>query len=93
MIFSRNIIEQVFLTSEKLEMDMPEVFKTKYILNFRKCRKVEKKFRFGWVKIGKIKSNKIEKTEELIAQYSIKVYESQYIAYIVTSGSKRETTK
>ena len=92
MIFSRNIIEQVFLTSEKLEMDMPEVFKTKYILNFRKYRKVEKKFRFGWVKIGKIKSNKIEKTEELIAQYSIKVYESQYIAYIVTSGSKRETT-
>ena len=47
MIFSRNIIEQVFLTSEKLEMDMPEVFKTKYILNFRKHRKVEKKFRFG----------------------------------------------
>ena len=47
MIFSRNIIEQVFLTSEKLEMDMPEVFKTKYILNFRKYRKVEKKFRFG----------------------------------------------
>ena len=52
-----------------------EVFKTKCILNFRKYRKVEKKFRFGWVKIGKIKSNKIEKTEELIAQYSIKVYE------------------
>ena len=93
MIFSRNMMEQVFLTSEKLEMDMPQVFKTKCILNFRKYRSGKKKFRFGWVKIGKIKSNKIEKTEELIAQYSIKVYESQYIAYLVTSGSKRETTK
>ena len=33
---------------------MPQFFKTKCILNFRK-HKVEKKFRFGGVKIGKIK--------------------------------------
>ena len=45
---------------------MPQIFKTKYILNFRKIE-VEKKFRFGGIKL--VKLNKIEKTEELIAQY------------------------
>ena len=64
MIFSRNIIEQVFLTNQKLEMNMPQIFKIKCILNFRKYRS-RKKFRFGGVKLDKI--NKIEKTEELIA--------------------------
>ena len=42
------------LNNQKLGMNMPQFFKTKYILNFRK-HKVEKKFRFGGVKIGKIK--------------------------------------
>ena len=36
MIFSRNIIEQEFLTYQKLEINMPQIFKTKCILNFRK---------------------------------------------------------
>ena len=64
MIFSQNIIEEAFLTNQKLEMNMPQIFKTKCILNFRKYRS-RKKFRFGGVKIDKI--NKIVKTEELIA--------------------------
>ena len=63
MIFSRNIIEQIFLTNQKLERNTPQISKTKYIVNFRKYRK-EKKFRFCGVKMTK--SNKIEKTEELI---------------------------
>ena len=54
MIFSRNIIEQEFLTYQKLEINMPQIFKTKCILNFRKEGSRKKK-RFGGVKIGKIK--------------------------------------
>ena len=54
MTFSRNIIKQVFLNNQKLEMNMPQIFKTKCILNFRK-KEVEKKFRFDGVKIGKTK--------------------------------------
>ena len=38
MIFSRNIIEQVFLTNQKSEMNMPQISKTKCIWNFRKSR-------------------------------------------------------
>ena len=33
---------------------MSQIFKTKYILNFRKYRS-KKKFRFSGVKVGKIK--------------------------------------
>ena len=32
------MIEQVFLTNQKLEMNMPQIFKTKCIVNFRKYR-------------------------------------------------------
>ena len=45
---------------------MLQIFKTKSIVNLRKCR-CRKKFRFVGVKIAK--SNKIEKIEELIAEY------------------------
>ena len=57
-------MEQVFLTSQKLEMNMPQMFKTKCIVNFPKYRS-RKKVRFGGVKIAK--SIKIEENEELIA--------------------------
>ena len=43
------------------------MFKIKCIVNFKKYRSRKKKFRFGGVKMAK--SNKIEKTEELIAGY------------------------
>ena len=56
----------MFLTNQKLEINMPQNFKTKCIVNFRKYRSRKKK-RFGGVKLRK--SNKIEKTEELIAGY------------------------
>ena len=36
--FSRNPVEQVLLTNQKLEMNMPQIFKTKCIANFRKYR-------------------------------------------------------
>ena len=36
MIFSRNIIEQIFLTNQKLERNTPQISKTKCIVNFRK---------------------------------------------------------
>ena len=49
MIFSRNIIEQVFLTNQKLEMNMPQIFKTKCMLISENIE-VEKKLRFGGVK-------------------------------------------
>ena len=45
---------------------MPQIFKTKYVVNFRKYR-CRKKFRFGLVKMAK--SNKIGETVELIAGY------------------------
>ena len=38
MVFSRNIIEQMFLKNQKLEMNMPQIFKTECVLNFRKYR-------------------------------------------------------
>ena len=47
-------------------MNMPQIFKTKCIGNFRNTE-VEKKFRFGAVKMAK--SIKIEKPEELVAGY------------------------
>ena len=56
MIFSRNVIAQVFLTNQKLEMNMPQIVKTKCRLNFQNIE-LEKKFRFGEVKIGKIKGH------------------------------------
>ena len=45
---------------------MPQIFKTECIVNFRKYRS-RKKFRFGEVKSAK--SNKILKTEKLVAEY------------------------
>ena len=45
---------------------MPQIFKTECIVNFRKYRS-RKKFRFGEVKLAK--SNKILKTEKLVAEY------------------------
>ena len=42
VIFYRNIIEQVFLTNQKLEISMPQIFKTKCIVNFRKYRSRKK---------------------------------------------------
>ena len=38
VVFSENIIEQVLLTYQKLEMNMLQIFKIKYIVNFRKKR-------------------------------------------------------
>ena len=48
--FSRNPVEQVLLTNQKLEMNMPEIFKIKCIVNFRKLE-VKKTFRFDGVKM------------------------------------------
>ena len=45
---------------------MPQIFKTECIVNFRKYSS-RKKFRFGEVKLAK--SNKILKTEKLVAEY------------------------
>ena len=47
-------------------MNMPQIFETKCIVNFRNIE-VEKRYWFGVVKIAK--SNKIEKTEKMIAGY------------------------
>ena len=47
MIFSRNIIEKVFLPNQKLEMNMPQIFKTKCILNFKNY-KSRKKVYIWW---------------------------------------------
>ena len=38
VVFSENIIEQVLLTYQKLEMNMLQIFKIKYVVNFRKKR-------------------------------------------------------
>ena len=38
VVFSENIIEQVLLTYQKLEMNILQIFKIKYIVNFRKKR-------------------------------------------------------
>ena len=46
----------MFLTNQKLEINIPPIFKTKCIVNFRKYR-TEQKFRFGGVKLGKKKKN------------------------------------
>ena len=54
MIFSRNIIVQVFLTNQKFEMKMPQIFKQN-ANEISENMEVGKKFRFGRVKIGKIK--------------------------------------
>ena len=67
MIFSRNIIEQEFLTYQKLEINMPQIFKTKCIFNFGKWR-IRRRKR-DLVKKKLVKLNKTEKAEELIAQY------------------------
>ena len=64
MIFSGNIIGQVFLTDQKLEMNMPQFFKTTFIANSENI-KLEKKI--GGVRIEQW--NQIEKTEELVAGY------------------------
>ena len=54
VIFSQNITEQVFLTNQKLEMNMPQIFKTKCI-EISENIEAEKEFRFGGSKNGKIK--------------------------------------
>ena len=64
--FFFNIIKQVFLTNQKLEMSMPQLFKRECVVNFRKYRH-KKFFWLGGVKMAK--SNKNEKTEELVAVY------------------------
>ena len=46
----------MFLTNQKLEINMPQIFETKCILIFRNIE-VQKKFRLGGLKIGKIKQN------------------------------------
>ena len=33
--FSQNLIKQELLTNQKLEINIPQIFKTKCILNFR----------------------------------------------------------
>ena len=47
-------------------MKLPQIFKTKRIINFRKYR-IEREFRLGGLTISK--SSKIEKTEQLIIGY------------------------
>ena len=54
MIFSRNIIEQVILTNQKLETNRSQILKTKCIENFRKYRGRKKSLDLG-SKNGKIK--------------------------------------
>ena len=54
MIFSGNIIGQVFLTDQKLEMNMPQFFKTTFIANFRKYKTRKKNW---WSKNWTMKSN------------------------------------
>ena len=58
MISFQNIIEHVFLTNQKMEINMPQILGTKCIVNVRKDRS-KKKFRFGEVKMAR--SNKIKK--------------------------------
>ena len=48
-------------------MNLPQVFKTKCIVNFRKYRSKKEKFTLGGVKMAK--SNITGKTEEKIARY------------------------
>ena len=52
--FFQNIIEQVFLTNQKLKMNMLQILKTKYVVNFKKYRS-RKKVQNWWSKNGKIK--------------------------------------
>ena len=61
MIFSADIKEQVCLTNQKLEINMPQMFKTRCNVNIRKYRSKNKSLvdRFGGVKMAK--SNNIEK--------------------------------
>ena len=51
--FSRNIIEQVFLTNQKLEMNMPQIFKTKCIVKLRKYIR-KKNLDLQGVKVAKL---------------------------------------
>ena len=67
MISSRNIIEQVFLTNQKLKMNMPQIFENKICIKFQKMQKQKKSLDLMEQKL--VKLNKTEKTEELIAQY------------------------
>ena len=55
VIFFQNIIEQVFLTNQKLK-----IFKTKYMVNFKKYAEVEKNLP---------QSKKTSKTSELVERY------------------------
>ena len=47
----------MFVTNQKLEMNMPQIFKTKCI-QISENIEPEKKFRFGGVKVGKIIYNR-----------------------------------
>ena len=52
------MIEQVFLTNQKLKINLPQILKTKCIVNSRKFRS-RKQFTFGEVKTTKSKKKKI----------------------------------
>ena len=67
---------------------MLQIFKAKCIVNFRKYRSI-KKFRFGGVKIAK--SNKIEKTEELIAGYQEAVVLRQTLQQMVLANLSKKS--
>ena len=62
-----HITEQVFLANEKLEVNMPQIFKIKFILSIRKYRSTKKSLHLVEQKL--VKLNKIEETAELIAEY------------------------
>ena len=55
----------MFLINQNLEMNMPQISKTKFILNFRKHKSRKKSL--DLVEQNLVKLSKIEKTEELIA--------------------------
>ena len=57
MIFSLQIIEQVFLTNQILEMNMPQISKTKSIVNFGNVG-VEKTLQLYSLQIKKIQKRK-----------------------------------
>ena len=61
------MIEQVFLTNQKLEMNMPQIFKTKCIVNFRKNRNRKKGLDLREQKWQN--QMKLKKNEELISGY------------------------
>ena len=74
-------------------MNMPQISKTKCIVNFRNIKKQieiyrrRKKFWFGGIKMAK--SNKIEKTEELILGYQ----EAECVVFVAQRQKLTAKTK